>query len=126
MKPGGIVVWTAGTLVAGTVAYFIWLPEGDWRTDQAAEDAVHCLTGSQDTGTHNEVCGAEIVRNVTLKTSPNEPYDPHRPNRRLIVRIHLDELTAGFSYDPAVTACYRYHFGDHGLVGRPSRMDCPE
>lgn len=125
MKPWGIVALTAAVLAAGTTAYFVTRPEGDWRTDAHAERAAQCLTRHPTARAHgfDLSCGDwEVVEDATLA---DRLADPDKTSKRMVIRIHYDALQAGFNYDPAITACYRMYFNYYGLSGGPSRVHCP-
>ncbi|WP_146231577.1 MULTISPECIES: hypothetical protein [Lentzea] len=105
MKPGGMVALAATALAAWTGWYFATRPAGDWMTDAEAERAVRCLN-------HNPML-------ADVRWCAAEWDVVERSGERLIIRIHHDEVSAGFvSQEPAMTACYDVRHGAR-------RVHCP-
>ncbi|HET6167151.1 MAG TPA: hypothetical protein VFE07_10010 [Marmoricola sp.] len=44
---------------------------------------------------------------------------------RLTFRVHLTGSDAGFGNEPSITACYSVQFNRYGVMGSPTRIDCP-
>lgn len=54
------------------------------------------------------------------------PEQPGGTFARLVIRIHHEAHDGGWTRTEAVTACYRMDFDDHGIVGAPEEITCPE
>ncbi len=63
-----------------------------------------------------------VIRSTTLA---NRLTELEKPSTQKVIRIHHDELIAGFSYTAAITTCYQTKYNFYGLVDGPDRVDCP-
>jgi hypothetical protein len=120
---GKVLAISAAGIVVLTGWSYTTRPAGDRRSDDEAKSAGNCLD-AYPIGRIGDCGGWEVVEDVRIDTGT--PPNLLKPDRELVLRIHVESLSAGFvTDDPALTACYRYSFNHYGLAGGPTRVHCP-
>lgn len=72
-----------------------------------------------------DTVAARDGRLQVVEATPLRSDDRLDPLARLTFRVHLDGHQAGFTTVPDVTYCYRAEFNSYGVIGAPTRVDCP-
>ena len=115
------------TSAAGIVALTGWSyatrPPGSGATDAEAKRAARCLTHNPMTADVPSCAGQQDVIRTTVVG--DRLANPDAVSSEMVFRIHLAEVSAGFSSTPAITACYRISTNHYGLAGGPTRVHCP-